>query len=248
MSELPKAVEVVVKAVERISSARGLRKARWRVYYTLTEMGWSVQVNEARPSPESRIYLHPKLPGVVTTSPVETGIEFGKIRPGRRNLERLERASGVKMLVLIWSRGLEPWRDTRSEWNRVELEAIPEDVFIISAAAKPPAVHTRASLELDYQRWVETTSQLEEQRDRELEQLILETVAAAWSARQPVSVDAKAGPARHLPQLMAKQGFDAKVTRAKVKELISGGRIELGKHPYTWLRGLRTTDKMSSTK
>lgn len=245
MSELPKAVEVVVKAVERISSARGLRKARWRVYYTLTEQGWSAQVNEARPSPESRVYLHPKLPGVVTTSPVETGIEFGKLRPSRRNLERLERSSGVKLLVLIWSRRLEPWKDTRSEWNRVELEVIPEDVFIISAAAQPPVVHTRASLERDHELWVTQTKQLEEQRDRELEQLILEAIRSAWTNRQPVSIHAKAGAARHLPSLMELKGYPEQQTRNKVKELISRGQIELAKHHYTWLRGLRITDKMS---
>ncbi len=239
MSErVPKPVEQLAAACEGFFSSKGIRKARWRLFHRLKELGWTVEVIESVRQADGS-YTRRATASVIVSYPQQLAVEISKRSLTQRQLERLGNSHGIKVAVLIWGRELKPWDDPRGDWRAVTLDDIEGIDYIITAGSKPPLVHTAKSLKADQAAETLQRELSAKARAQALELAILETIEAAWKAREPVSTDAKAGPERHLPTLLQHKGFTPKETRAAVQQLQENGVIERAKHRYTWLRGLR---------
>jgi hypothetical protein len=180
-------------------------------------------------------------------SPTPIAIEVAKLRGTLAQLERLKRADGLRVLVLIWADVVRPWEQRRASWGgrRPTMGDLAGIDCIIAAGTKPPMVYTPDALARDHEAELVEQARCELARQVALEALILGEVRKAWHAWAPVSCHANVEPHRHLPTALKVWGYSESETKRAVKQLIEQQKLGHGKHRKSLLRGLAITDKMS---
>jgi hypothetical protein len=237
-NEAPQAVQVIARAARNLSSSRGLRKARWRLFHRLIDENWVLKVNEAGRDAHSGAYLRPNVAQISIEEPVSAAIEFAKVNPSHRNLERLRLGHGLKILILIWNRNYKPWRDPRGDFNRISLGHLRAVDFIICAGRNYATISTPESL-FDMMMAEQAFEQLDEKlRARALRARILQEVETSWRAREPVSLRSSTGE-RYLVTRLELEGWTRDEIKAQARELLQAHQMSHSTHNYTRTRGLK---------
>lgn len=242
---IPPAIRTLAEVCEGFYSSRGIRKAQWRLYYALKEIGWDVEVTKLESVGDT--FFRPDKPAVTVKSPTPIVIEVAKQRLSLRQIERLKRATGIRVVVLIWGDVVRPWEKRRATWRnrRVTMEDVAHLDYIIGANTKPPIIHTPATLAMDHEAELSANAQRDLARRVALQELILKEVGKAWESWEPVSCHGNVEPHRHLPRALKVWGYSEAETKRAVRELIEQQILEQKKHRKSMLRGLAITDKLS---
>ena len=243
-SQAPESVAAIAHAARNLSSAKGIKKARWRLFYRLQEQNWRLTVNEAGQDAQSGVYLRPNVAQVSIYEPESISIELSKINPTHRNIERLRTAQGIKVLILIWNKHYRPWGDKRGEFHKVSFGELLDLDYIISAGHKHATISTPQSL-FELMTAEQIFEQLIDQMiSKQLEARILELVREGWEARRPYSLR-RDTQERYIVAKLAGEGYDTQLIKNAARELLNAQRMKHSKHPFSWIRGLRTTHKMA---
>jgi hypothetical protein len=222
-----------------LGRGRSASRAAWQLAKRLREVGWTVKLNKVERQIDGS-YFRAMRAAIEVSYPRLMAIEIGKSHPGHKQIERLVKTPGVKVMVLMWSRCYEPWTDSRIEINRVQWRELDQLDYILASGGRDPVQHTPAELRmaeaearhLAAER--ERQAELDRERGRvELASKIMELARQGWAAWQPVGLDGRLPPTRNLVQLLP--GMD---TKQITKQLIECGELEIKRHPCSRLIGL----------
>lgn len=234
--------EMMVQLREQLrflGRGRSASRAAWQLAQKLRLIGWTVKHHRVERQIDGS-YSRAMRAALEVSYPQRMAIEVSKSNPGHKQIERLVKTPGVRVLVLIWSRKYEPWTDTRIEINRIRWRELEQLDYILASGGKEPIQHTPEQLKLDELEAQAAAAEAQRQRDQEtargraeLADKIMALARQGWSAGQPVSAHGRTEASRNLAQLLPNAN-----TKEITKLLIEHGQLVNKRHPSTKLRGL----------
>lgn len=235
--------EMMVQLREQLrflGRGRSASRAAWQLAQKLRLIGWTVKHHRVERQIDGS-YSRAMRAALEVSYPQRMAIEVGKSNPGHKQIERLVKTPGVRVMVLMWSRKYEPWTDTRIEINRIRWRELEQLDYILASGGREPIQHTPEQLKLDELEAQAAAAEAQRQRDEEtargrieLAARIMELARQGWAAGQPVGIHGSTQPGRQLALLLPHPEV-----KQITKQLIELGELEVKRHSSSRLQGLK---------